>query len=705
MEPVATAVGLTMEGLTQPMTTHVASQVPQLWSSHGQDVTDLQSAIEQEWLLANGTGAYAMGTVAGMNTRRYHGLFIAATHPPVGRIVALHQVIERLTLGRRKARQSIEFSANLFQDEKGRQVRSPDTPDLLRRFRKGCYVQWDLRWGKITFVRQLFLHWREQAATLRYVIRGLDASDAKASLTLGPMLSLRDFHSLCKTSQAGLHADISDDRLTARRGDLSVCVQCAGATCRPNSDPWWYNIYLPADAQRGEQALEDLYVPGWFDLELQPAAEHELLMTVSLGDEPADPCSTDQPRQAHLQPILDHLHAADDPTKRTLATATDDFVVDRTIKGQTLRTIMAGYPWFADWGRDTFIALPGLLLETGRFDEARDVLRAFAEAIHGGLVPNRFDDYDDTAAHYNTVDASLWFVHAAMQYRLTADDQQSWDDWLADAALTVIDAYIRGTDHGIRMAGDGLITAGSAQTQLTWMDAACGGIVFTPRHGKAVEINALWYHVLAGMAELVAETHREQADHFNRLLGRIRRSFAKVFWNDALDCLVDHVWTDDDGNDHIDRTLRPNQIFAASLPHSPIPRTKQTQVVDVVREHLLTPFGLRTLPATDPNYHGVYAGDAFARDKAYHQGTVWPWLIGPYAEAVLRVGRFSAKAKAEAQAVIDPLLRQLTGPGLGQLHEIHEGDPPHRPAGCIAQAWSVAEVLRIVRLIEKGCEN
>jgi len=339
-------------------------------------------------------------------------------------------------------------------------------------------------------------------------------------------------------------------------------------------------------------------------------------------------------------------------------------------------------------------------LETGRFEEARLALQAYTESIRDGLVPNRFDDYDSEAAHYNTVDASLWYIRAALMYVEETGDRDCWEDWLGDSCRKIMDAYIRGTQFGIRMAGDGLVTAGSATTQLTWMDAACGGKVFTPRHGKAVEVNALWYYALVGMAEMVRPDQPPLAEHYLKLADRIKRSFGKIFWDESCGYLRDHLWTDEQGGEHPDTTLRPNQIFALSLPVSPLPRTKQVQVLDVLRRRLLTPYGLRTLPQDDSRYHGRYTGPQFERDKAYHQGTVWCWLIGPYCEAVLRCGDFSPESRREARAVLAPLLEELEGRGLGQLHEICEADAPHRPVGCMAQAWSVGEALRVLRLIE-----
>ncbi len=669
------------------------------WVTHRLDKSGDGSALgEREWLLANGTGGYAMGTAAGVNTRRYHGLLVGATRPPVGRVVALSQMLERLTLhGSGKTESTIEWATNLFRGDAGQALRVPDGLALLREFRKGLSVAWTWRAAGVTFSRELFLHWREQAVTLRYTVSGLTTP---ATLHLHPMLTLRDFHAMRHgAADAKLNAEAGEGRMTVRDGALAVTLACPGSTVQLQSD-WWLRLWYPRDAERGQEDLEDYFLPGRFDVALKPGGEATVLLTAALGVRPVAPQPTSDRRAAHLAPIVAPLGASD-PSGRMLAIASDDFIVERHLHDEKLSTILAGYPWFADWGRDTFIALPGLMLATGRFDEARGTLRVFAEAIRDGLVPNRFDDYDDAAAHYNTVDASLWFIHAALEYVRISGDRAAWDAWLAASVIQVLDAYINGTRYDIAMTGDGLITAGSPQTQLTWMDAACAGTVFTPRHGKAVEINALWYQALLGTAALIAEHDARTADHYERLAGRAKRAFAKVFWDERLDYLRDHVWTDANGVEHADTSLRPNQIFALSLPNSPLPLTKQRRVLDVLRDKLLTPFGLRTLPRDALSYHGRYAGPQFERDKAYHQGTVWPWLIGPYVEAVLRVGQFKPPAVTEARQAIQPLLNFLTGPGLGQLHEIHEAEPPHRPVGCIAQAWSVAEVIRALTLVRQ----
>jgi len=657
--------------------------------------------LRREWLLTNGGGSFAMGTAAGINTRRYHGLLVGASHPPVGRIVALHQVIEKLTVTRKGKTESAELSAMMFSTDNlpgDEPMVNGDGPKLLRRFTKGLTVCWTYQWNGVEIDRELTLHWKQPTAQVQYRLRGLDV-DA-ASLELSPMMTLRDFHGICRKAETdGFTCDIGIDDVTVKRGDHAVNVHVPGSRFERGRD-WWYKLYYERDAERGQESEEDYFVPGRFAVDLSSGDDATVDLTVTLGSSPATPAeSPAEVRLNHLQPMLDFVGDAD-VTAKALVIAADDFVVDRTIQDRKLSTILAGYPWFADWGRDTFIALPGLLLTTGRYEEARDTLATFAESIRGGLVPNRFDDYDDKAAHYNTVDASLWFVRSAIDYYQTTHDAESWNDWLRDAVLSIMDAYIKGTDYDIRMAGDGLITAGGPDTQLTWMDAACGGTVFTPRHGKAVEINALWYHALVALAGILKDTDKRTADHYTKLSKRIKRSFLKVFWNDELKACNDHVWTDDNEEDHVDPTCRPNQVFACAVPNSPLPRTKQTNVLKAVRANLLTPCGLRTLPEHNPEYHGRYTGNQYQRDGAYHRGTVWPWLIGPYAEAVLRVGRFSDKAKKDAADAIQPLLDRLLGEGLGQLNEIHEGDPPHRPVGCIAQAWSIAEVLRVRQMIK-----
>ena len=706
---------------------HALSAIDLDWRTHDFTIhNDALNYCTQDWLLTNGTGAYSMGSVPGVNQRRYHGLLIAATMPPVGRVVALNQMLEQLVLNQEGATHKLEFATCQFP------ATNPGEPDafapaghtMLRRFQKGLSVCWMYTWGKVQFIREIFLHWQQQAATIRYTVRGLRGAAASAELRLSPMVTLRDFHSLLHKDQAGnFSIDSRINGVTVQRdggmalpgnSPVAVTFHCDSGARFDRQRDWWYNLVYRAETERGQDDREDNFVPGTFEVKLDPTRDEQvILLTVALGQVAADPVDgLGSARQRHLSKILEHVSSGAKPlaaslrndlpaVRKALVIAADDFVVGRTIKGKQLATILAGYPWFADWGRDTFIALPGLLLETGRFEEARGTLQAFAQSIRDGLVPNRFDDYDDNAAHYNTVDGSLWFIQAALRYLEATNDRESWNNWLSAACLSIMDAYIKGTGYDIRMAGDGLITAGNASTQLTWMDAACGGVVFTPRFGKAVEINALWYAALTGLSAALKTDDKPRSDHFDKLAARVKRAFAKNFWNEEHNYLADVVWTDDQGIDHRDDAIRPNQIFAVSLPDSPIPQTLQKQVLAKVREQLLTPKGLRSLSPDHPQYQPRYTSEQFKRDGAYHQGTVWAWLIGPYVEGVLRAGKFSEAAKREAMEVLNPLLDELMHEGIGQLHEIYEAQSPHRAVGCMAQAWSISEVLRVLRLIER----
>jgi len=670
------------------------------WTTHQiQLAGDELSHLDREWLITNGAGGYAMGTLPGVNTRRYHGLFVPAVHPPVGRVLAVNQMFEQLELTSPVGKQTIEFSSCRFPDKDGQQIFAPQGHTMLRRVDRGLDVTWVYQFKHVQFIRKLSLAWKCQSATLAYTVAGL-AKDESATLRLSPMVTLRDFHGL-QSSKTNPNYDVQSDKDTATitLGDVGIALQCAGAEFIEDSS-WWYDLFYAIEAHRGMDHSEDNFLPGRFELPCQPTEVNTFTLGMALVGESEEKSTG---REAHLLPIAEQIatFAQDDKQAQLLAIASDDFIVTRTVGERTLSTILAGYPWFADWGRDTFIALSGLMIVTGRYDEARDTLHAFASALRNGLIPNRFDDYDQStaAAHYNNVDGSMWFIRAALQYMDATNDEATWNDWLCDAIRSIIDAYIKGTDNNIKMAGDGMISAGSADTQLTWMDAKNDGVVFTPRQGKAVEINALWYHALAGMSERLEQTDKRTSVHYHKLTQRIKRAFAKVFWDDELGYLRDHVWIGEDGNEHADRSLRPNMIFAASLPHSPMPQTKQKLIVKTVKQRLLTPFGLRTLPEDDRNYHAHYAGSPFERDKSYHQGIIWPWLIGPYAEAVLRANRFSDAARQEAHEAIEPLLSFMNEPGLGQLYEIHDPTSPFAPEGCMAQAWSVAEVLRVLALI------
>ncbi len=647
--------------------------------------------LNDEWLLTNGTGAFAMGSPIGCNTRRYHGLLVAAAHPPVERINTLNCVAETIRFdGQQRQLDTHEFT------DGGGGMFHPHGWRHLVRFEKDHEIRWYYRIGSIGLVKTLQLVWKRQLAVLRYDVSfdpqpGEPAPD-RLTLSVQPFLAMRDFHSLNRAyERQPILADRRGTMLTFIGPGVPNFHIAADRGRFVEDEDWWFNFHYRLDAERQQDCVESLFTPGRYEHTFDP--QHYAPLTLAFGLEPIDwhDLADSSGRRKHRARIT--ASVGDDPALVAATIAADDFVVDRTVDAQPSTTIMAGYPWFSDWGRDTMIALPGCLLATDRFDEAKQTLATFARHIRRGLVPNRFDDYGGDP-HYNTVDASLWFVHAAMAYVNASGDRPAWDDLLAKACMQVVDAYAQGTDFGIAMDGDGLIIAGDAGTQLTWMDAARDGVVFTPRHGKAVEINALWYNAVAGCAELL---EGDAAQRCNQLASRVKRSFARVFWDDELGYCLDHVTPEGE-----DRSLRPNQVLAASLPRSPLAVSKQKKMLQAVRDRLLTPMGLRTLPPDDPNYHAHYVGTMFERDQAYHQGTVWAWLLGPFVEGWLRAHKFSAKSKREAAQFVQPLLDRLQGEGLGQLHEIFDADPPHTPRGCMAQAWSVAEVLRVAMMIREG---
>lgn len=684
-----------------------------------------QEVIDREWLLTNGAGGFGMGTALGVNTRRYHGLLIAASQPPVGRIVVLNQLFEQLELTRDGKTHNLEFGGCLFVDE-GKPVFAPDATPMLKRFDRGLDAVWSYQWGELTLTRRLVLHDGEPSCTVHYDLTGLSAVCSNATLRIRPMITLRDFHQLEREDPERFITDATGDSLRVARGDLRACYHAPNSVAQTENN-WWYNVHHSAEAHRGMDCFEDLFVPGQLAIDLGSRDDGSASFTATLGDQPVEPIGSTSKRAERLSPIRETLGGSLSAQVRSgqaaaflptvLAQASDDFVVKRSIGGKTLSTIIAGYPWFADWGRDTFIALPGLMLCTGRHDEARDTLRAFAEAIKDGLVPNRFDDNDPLLAHYNTVDGSMWFIHSALEYVAASGDEDVWQDWLADACVQIVEAYRTGTHAmahdgqtqiAIAMDSDGLIAAGDAHSQLTWMDAACWGAdgqfhVFTPRPGKCVEINGLWHSALVRLSTTLPDGFAEERDRYGKLAEQVKKNFTGAFWSETLGYFVDHLAPTAEGW-VADQSLRPNQLIACALEHGPVEDDHRRKTVEACRQRLLTPVGPRTLPIDDAEFHDRYLGGPFERDGAYHRGTVWPWLIGPYCESVLRAGDFNDEAKQQVRDTLAPLIDRLVTadlPGaLGTLHEIHEPISPYAPRGCPAQAWSVAEVLRVLALLK-----
>ena len=670
---------------------------------------DADTLLETEWLLTNGLGGFAMGTALGAMSRRYHGVLVAPLRPPVQRVMTLSAVAESVTLAPGREGES-RFDVTTFKFRPG--VLHPHGFAALERFEKDSTARWHYRLGSATLVKEIGLVRGVNAAAVRY---RLDTGGPAARVSLRPLVAMRDFHALVlrDTTFGKYEVEPTRSGCIVRHGGATLHLSAPGAT-PGREDQWWYDFQYDLERDRGYDYLEDLFQPGVLTWDVpEGAGPHTLTLHASLDGEARDLDTAKEHRARRFAAIAEATRATAGLPKLTTALAglvagSDDFIVRRVggpdsgAVGQGDRvSVIAGYPWFADWGRDSMIALPGLLLATGRFDEARDVLLTFATHRKHGLVPNVFDDYTGQA-HYNTVDASLWFIHAAGLYYRATKDAVTFRNDLLPACLDIVDHYRRGTSFGIALdPADGLITSGDPGTQLTWMDAKRDGVAFTPRHGKAVEINALWHNALAWLVE--TGIGLANAADLASMRDKAAASLRTRFWNAGRNSLYDTLAPDGPSWRPVDEG-RPNQLLAVSLPHSALSPEQQRGVVDFAKRYLLAGKGVRTLEPGSSRYQGRYRGTMYQRDSAYHNGTAWPWLLGPLAEAVLRVGNFSPAARAEAGQILAPALASLDTDCPGHLPEVYDGDDrpddPQRPGGCPAQAWSVAEVLRVALLAE-----
>jgi predicted glycogen debranching enzyme len=669
-----------------------------------------ENLLTREWLLTNERGGYASSTIIGCNTREYHGLLIGALNPPANRIMALAKCLEMVILkaentanGPQNVNQRKVFSLSTFEfNEKF----APQGYVHLVRVRRDIGLHLDYELDEIKITKSIYLLRDTDTVALVYDFIGVQEP---VEFVLRPFIGLRDFHTLQKSDVPFCLKWLGNSLLIRHDvpGSCELFLRCPAMNFEKD-EQWWFNFVYRKEKQRGQDFTEDLWTPGFFKTQIRACNPTKIVFWANLS--PAGTgCDLDRLIKDDIDAVLEDLRRHQsvvtaavqngDEKFSALCLAADQFVTKRKINGDpghTQRTtIIAGYPWFADWGRDTFIALPGLLLSTRRFDEAKSVLTTFAAAADEGMIPNRFDDHTGTS-YFNSVDASLWFINAAFQYLNDTDDSETFTGQLLPTIRWIIESYNKGTRFDIHADSDGLITAGNEESQLTWMDAKYDGVAFTPRCGKAVEVNALWYNALCLIAQFYTNRALENTKHYKSMAEKVKTSFSKLFWNEEKGYLNDCILPDGS----VDSTLRPNQIFAVSLPNSALSHRQQKSVVDVVQKELLTPYGLRTLNVQNSHYKGIYSGPQKQRDEAYHQGTVWPYLIGPFVESFLKVNGYSRKSKRKAAEFIKPLLQHLTEQGcVGSISEIFDGDPPHTPRGCFAQAWSVAEVIRAYRLI------
>jgi predicted glycogen debranching enzyme len=636
---------------------------------------NLDVACRREWLETNGIGGFASSTIVGLNTRRYHGLLVAATKPPVGRMVLLSKVEETLVIEGRR----FDLSCNRYPG-----VVHPQGYAFLKQFRQDPFPVFVYEVEGLELEKSVFMVHGENTTAIQYSV--LSAPELSCRLELRPLIAFRDYHSTTHENGAlnpSLQIESGSVTVSPYQGCPNLSLAHTGGDIRQEV-AWYRNFEYTIEQERGLDYREDLFNPMvvTFNLSSNPRP------TLVASTEARTAEASDRYRAAEVarRNAVTAAAPVEKPFVQMLARAADQFVVRRG----TGTTVIAGYHWFSDWGRDTMIALPGLTLSTGRYDDARGMLLAFAGSVDRGMLPNRFPDAGETP-EYNTVDATLWFFEAVRAFGAHTEDYEFIRTALYPVLADIIAWHERGTRYGIRLDADGLLIAGEPGVQLTWMDAKVGDWVVTPRYGKPVEIQALWYNALRTMEDLGQRFGDEaNAAHWKELADAAQSRFTELFWNESTGCLFDVV-----SGDGRDDSIRPNQLLAVSLNHCMLSGEKAKRVVAAVERELLTPYGLRSLAPSDHEYLGRYQGDTVSRDSAYHQGTVWPWLMGPFLTAYLKVNGRSSKARIQAEQWLSELRRFMLDEGVGQIPEVFDGDAPHRAGGCLAQAWSVAELLRV----------
>ncbi|MBS1792029.1 MAG: amylo-alpha-1,6-glucosidase [Acidobacteria bacterium] len=635
-----------------------------------------ENATEREWLETNGLGGFASSTIIGLNTRRYHGLLTAATKPPVGRLVLLSKLEETLIVNGER----FDLSANQYSG-----AVHPQGYQFLKEFRLDPFPVFVYEVAGVTLEKSVFMVHGENSIVIQYKRRKKSRTVKECRLELHPLVAFRDYHSTTHENTAiNSHVESLEGLATIHPYvDLPELHFAHNADALSATGYWYRSFEFQAERERGLDFKEDLFNHFVLSFDLIKTSSP----TVIASTKRHDASEAEKLRKTEINRRKQLLSGVKrDALVEALTLAADQFIVTRGDQ----KTVIAGYHWFSDWGRDTMIALPGLTLTTGRYDVAKSILLEFSKFVDKGMLPNRFPDAGEEP-EYNTVDATLWYFEAVRALLAHTNDYDFIRQHLYDILKDIIAWHERGTRYQIHVDGDGLLFAGQPGVQLTWMDARIGDWVVTPRIGKPVEIQALWYNALCTMKDLAIKfDDNTQAEHFAIMAERAKQSFNLQFWNEAAGCLYDVV-----NGEARDGSIRPNQIFAASLTHSMLDGDQAKQVVAAVERELLTPVGLRSLSPNDPCYISNYQGDMRSRDGAYHQGTVWPWPMGAFIFAYLKVNGRSKPARKQARKWLNGFLSHLDEACLGQVSEIFDGDPPHTPRGCVAQAWSVAELLRV----------
>ncbi len=638
--------------------------------------TDFQSASSREWLETNGIGGFASSTVSGANTRRYHGLLTAATKPPLGRVTMLSKFEETLRINDK----TFELSANQYPN-----AIYPNGYRYLKNFRLAPFPVWTFEIEGIEIEKKIFMTYGENTTIVQYKSK-VQSLVSNVQLELKPLLSFCDYHHLQhENADFNLNYEVGDGFITVRPyAEMPPLYFAHNAQAVENTGIWYQNFEYAIERERGFDFREDLFQPFGLKFDL---SENAIIIASTEKQTVSEAQDFERNEIKRRENLIKDANAEDNFTKQ-LVLAADQFVVSRGAG----KTIIAGYHWFSDWGRDTMIALNGLTLTTNRAEIAKSILLEFSQHISEGMLPNRFPDAGEIP-EYNTVDATLWYFEAVRAYVEKTNDYDFVREHLYEKLVNIIHWHTYGTRFQIKVDSDGLLYSGERGVQLTWMDAKIGDYVVTPRTGKAVEIQALWYNALCIMAEFAEKFDDEKDRQIYAVMAvEAKKSFNLIFWNEREECLFDVI----DGEEK-DASVRPNQIFAVSLKNSIIDADKAKKIVEKVEAELLTPLGLRSLSPKDKDYRPIYIGSPFERDSAYHQGTVWGWLIGAYVDAYRKVNPTESQTENRVNEILEGFKNYLTEAGIGQISEIFDADAPFKSRGCIAQAWSVAEVLRVIK--------
>lgn len=654
------------------------------------DWTTFKEGIKREWAVTNGIGGYAGSSMIGAHSRTHQGYLIASLHAPIERYLVFSKINETATVGTR----TVSFETSQHRAS-GKTVYT-EGQKFLTSFIYDGSVHYTYETDNFSFEKHITLKRNANVCAVSYE---LTAGDNDCTFTLTPLFNYRE-HSESSTPDTLRFETFTEDRtfylVPEKNKDIAIRFQTSEGTFSERKTVYDVDMQLQIEVDLETDGLDCHYCPVDLSIAVPANTTKKVSILCSIGDvneRPAPVSATEAfsilEENARCHAELFEKAGYHDSFANQLVLASDQFLTYR--ESTKMMTVLAGLPWFTDWGRDTMIAFTGLTLCTKRFKEAEEILLTFARYIRHGIVPNMFPD-DNMPPLYNTVDASLWYFYAVYQYlhyNPAAEAEAFVKEQIFPHLKEIISAYEKGTDFSIYMEDDGLIHAGSGLDQITWMDVRVGDWVATPRHGKPVEINALWYNALRIM-ESLCEKFDEDASAYRTRAEQVKESFNAKFWDSANQCLFDVV-DGDEPDDHI----RPNQVYAVSLPFSLLPEEQEKAVVALVEKELFVGCGLRSLAPDHPDYHGIYCGALAKRDAAYHQGTAWGFLLGGFFSAYMKVNHHSSSAAANAVRMLEPVRKHLTDSGcIGSISEIFDGDAPHNPRGCYAQAWSVGEVLR-----------